>query len=148
MQIRTEKFRRITARITGCVGLALLLSTIAPAKAIADQFVGAVWSFEMTPQNRSLSTLKERYRIYHHEMFQRPTPYDAEFTRFVGDNYPIGNRTQFEVRGLRVFNERGQHVGTRNGVGRLSLVSFGQWSGSFVDDLGRTYDFSCTRVIE
>ncbi len=148
MKICSERIQCTAKRIATLLGFALLLTAIAPVSAKADEFVGAVWSFQLTPHNHSLTPLKGRFRISDRVMFQRENPYDCEMTRLVGNNYPSRNQTQFEVSGLRVFSLQGRLVGQRKGVGKATFVSYGEWEGSFVDGRGRTYDFKCSRILE
>lgn len=128
------------------IALAFLAGVGVSGVAKADDFVGAVWKFRM--ESYSGAKLQGRYRISNHVMYQRSVPSDSYYGKLVGQNYPDGDYTEFEVHNMRVFGPDGQFRGYISGTASLSCDHYGQWTGEFVGSKGVRWRFRCIRYRE
>jgi hypothetical protein len=129
--------------------LSLVLVCGSPAADEIGSFDGAVWRFGMTPKGGG-KKLRGAFRVNNHVLFQKSDRSDKDFTEKVGTNHP-GARGKTRM----VFNKEFQAVDedkTRHealgGVARLNMDEKGEWSGEYISEKGRHYEFRCTRIQE
>ena len=113
-----------------------------------DQFEGAVWQFAMSQKKAPQTKLIGRFRISKHVVFQKEKRSDAEFSKQVGKNHPVGKKTRMEVAGFRVFEQANKKQQSIAGTARLKMIRFGEWTGVFTDEKGVNWDIKCSRIME
>ncbi len=121
--------------------------------AIADDgigsFDGAVWRFTMDPVGRG-KKMGGLFRVKNNALFQKEGPDDKEFKRSVGSNHPKDRtNTRMVFTGLRTgAPKQGVIEENLKGVVALKKEENGHWTGRFIAEDGKHYDFSCTRIQE
>ncbi len=113
---------------------------------------GAIWTFELKPQNpgkRKSVAIRGRYRVEDFKIYQAEEA-GGEMTKEIGSSKP-GPKKEFaivEVKSLRGKNASGEWVEGINGTAKLKSLAFGECEGLFVDSEGFHWDMKCKRVRE
>lgn len=156
MNVSAFNTKRLAALTKIFVVLCLLLACL-PSRSTAalqddDQFDGAVWRFVMKPKFKGESESKGGFRVLNNELFQKETPKDEEFSKKIGTNHPNGDRTVMKLKEFRYFaiSDDPSPKTAKQISGRVLLKRerFGEWSGRFIDEHGRHWEFKCSRVAE
>ena len=123
---------------------AVVFAVFAAATHAQDLSQSAIWKFSIRSTTNG-ETFTGGFRLSNNTLFQKASAGDRNFSRVIGVNRPQGNRTQFRVKGMRLF-KNGRYVRNCMGIATLRLNSYGKWSGTLTDARGRTWTIHCLRV--
>lgn len=124
-------------------------------------FEGAVWRFKLTPKNQQLTTMAGLFRVHNGVLYQKSSPGPDAEEKVVGSETLIKRRnkegsrlTRLNFTDLHARSEKKDFKGNRvpqpgiKGTVLMHQDRFGKWTGAFIAEDGRHWNFSCQRVRE